>query len=146
VTRLLPLMLMLLLGGASAAWAGPDSDALTQFGLIGSWAADCSAAPSLANPFQTFVASNYGEPTRQLMAGNPLVDRIMPIHDVILVTGDRLRLSFEQNGVVVTIVLLKDGNRVRPIESTTGDGRTLVSGGIVQNTGAQTQWVVKCPG
>jgi hypothetical protein len=138
--------LLLLACGATTAWAGPDSDALAKFGLIGSWAPDCRAPPSLTNPFQTFVASNYGEPTRQLIVGSSLIDRIMPVHDVILITDDRLRLSFEQNGVPVTIVLLKEQNRVRPLESTTGDGRTVVSGGIVRRNGQQTGWLEKCSG
>ena len=131
---------------ASAAQAGPDSDALTKFGLIGSWAIDCSAPPSMTNPVQIFVPSNAGEPTRQLLVGNSDVDRIMPIHDAIMITDDRLRLSFPQNDVTVTIVLVKDNGRIRPLESTTNDGRTLVSGGIVQANGQQTTWLEKCPG
>jgi hypothetical protein len=138
------LALLLLAFGASAAHAGTDSDLLAKFGLIGSWAIDCHAPPSVSNPFQIFVPSNYGEPTRQLIVSNPNYDRIMPIHDVFLITGDRLRLSYEQNGIPVTIVLVKEGNRVRPLESTTGNGLTPVSGGIVQSNGQQTAWLEKC--
>ena len=132
--------------GASAAWAGADSDALAKFGLIGSWAINCRAPPSLANPFQTFIPSNAGNPIRQDVVGDPDRDRIVPIHDVTLVAEDRLRLSFLQNGITVTVVLAKDKGRVRPMESTTGDGQTLVSGGIVQRSGQQTVWLEKCPG
>lgn len=131
---------------ASAARAGTDSDALSKFGLIGSWAIDCTAPPSMTNPVQIFVPSNAGEPTRQLLVGNPDVDRIMPIHDAIMITDDRLRLSFPQNDLTVTVVLVKDNGRIRPLESTTSDGRTLVSGGIVQANGQQTTWLEKCPG
>lgn len=131
---------------ASIAQAGADSDALAKFGMIGSWAIDCRAPPSLANPFQTFVPSNAGDPIRQDIVGDPNRDRIVPIHDVIRVAEDRLRLSFAQNGITVTVVLAKDKGRVRPMESTTGDGQTLVSGGIVQRSGQQTLWLEKCPG
>jgi len=130
----------------SAARAGPDSDALTKFGLIGSWAIDCHAPPSMANPFQTFIPSTAGDPIRQDVVGDPDHDRIVPIHDVILVANDRLRLSFQQNGTFVTVLLLKEKGRVRPIESTTADGHTLVSAGVVQRTGQQTVWIEKCPG
>jgi hypothetical protein len=145
VTRRLRLALLLLALGSSAAHAGTDSDLLAKFGLIGGWAIDCRAPASVSNPVQIYVPSNYGEPTRQLIVANPNYDRIMPVHDVFLITDDRLRLSFEQNGITVTIVLLKEGNRVRPVESTTVDGMTLVSGGMQRN-GQPTTWYEKCSG
>lgn len=137
---------MLPLFAAHAAQAGADSDALAKFGLVGSWAIDCHAPPSLKNPFQTFVPSTAGDPIRQDIVGDPDRDRIVPIHDVIPLADDRLRLSFAQNGIAVTVVLVKDKGRVRPLESTTGDGQIIVSGGVVQRTGQQTVWLEKCPG
>lgn len=139
------LALFVLVADTSLAGASEDSDALARFGLLGSWAVDCSAPASVSNPFQSFTPSNYGEPIRELIVGNPAYDRTTPIHDVIQITGDRLRLSFEQNGIRVTIVLVKEANRVRPLESTTADGMTLVSGGIVQRSGRPTTWLEKCP-
>ncbi len=137
-------VLLALLSGP--ARAGADSDALTKFGLIGTWAIDCNAPPSIANPFQTFIPSNAGVPIRQDIVGDPDRDRIVPIHDAILITSDRLRLSFTQSGTTVTVVLVKDKARVRPLESTTAEGRTIVSGGVVQGTGQQTIWLQKCRG
>jgi hypothetical protein len=138
--------MMLVCAAAAPAQAGADSDVLTKFGLIGSWAIDCRAPPSMANPFQTFVPSNEGQPTRQLITGNPDYDRIEPISDAILIAPDRLRLSFPQNGITVTIVLVKNQGRVRPLESTTSTGETVVSGGVVQRNGQETSWLEKCPG
>jgi hypothetical protein len=143
VTRRWRLVLLLPALGSGVAHAGEDSDLLAKFGLMGSWAIDCRAPPSVSNPFQIFVPSNYGEPTRQIIVANPNYDRIMPVHDVFLITDDRLRLSFEQNGISITIVLLKEGNRVRPIESTTVNGMTMVSGGMQRN-GQPTTWYEKC--
>lgn len=139
------LLIAFLVVSASSAHAGADSDALVKFGLIGSWAVDCHAPPSLANPFQTFVASNAAQPTRQLITGNPAIDRLQPLYDVALIASDRLRLSYAQGGVTVTVVLIKDAGRVRPIESTTSSGETVVSGGVVQRNGMQTTWLEKCP-
>jgi hypothetical protein len=128
-----------------SAHAGADSDAMVKFGLIGSWAVDCHAPPSLANPFQTFVASNAAQPTRQLIVGNPSIDRLQPLYDVALLAADRLRLAYAQGGVTVTVVLIKQEGRIRPIESTTSSGETVVSGGIVQRDGRSTTWLEKCP-
>ncbi len=138
--------LIVILAAATIARAGTDSDMLTQFGLIGSWAIDCRAPPSLANPFQNFVPSTEGQPSRQLITGNPDYDRIEPISGVALIAADRLRLSFPQNGIMVTVVLAKDKGRIRPIESATSNGETVVSGGIVQRNGQETSWLQKCPG
>ena len=129
-----------------AARAETDSDTLAQFGLIGSWALDCHAPASLANPFETLVPSKTGEAARRLSTGNPALDRIEPIHDVILITADRLRLSYPQNSITVTVVFLKENGRIRVLESTTSNGLTVVSGGIVQRNGQQTAWLEKCPG
>ena len=131
---------------AGPARAGADSDALAKFGLVGSWAIDCHAPPSLSNPFQSFILSTAGDPIRQDIVGDPDRDRIVPIHDVVVIASDRLRLSFAQGGIAVTVVLVKDKGRVRPLESTTSDGRTIVSGGVVQRTGQQTIWLQKCRG
>jgi len=146
LTRVAWLGAALLSIAAGAAPASEDSDALAKFGLIGSWAIDCHAPPSMANPFQTFVPSTDGDPIRQDIVGDPDHDRIVPVRDVILIGNDRLRLSFLQNNVTVSVVLVKVKGRVRPLESTTSDGRTIVSGGIVQRNGQQTTWLEKCPG
>ena len=140
---LLALAILVLPG---AAFADTDSDTLAKFGLIGNWALDCRAPPSLANPFEALVLSKTGEePTRHLNTGNPALDRIEPVHDVILITADRLRLSYPQNAITVTVVFLKEDGRIRVLESTTSDGLTAVSGGIIQRSGQQTAWLEKCP-
>lgn len=142
----LALLTLAILAAPGPARAGTDSDVLAQFGLIGSWALDCHAPASLANPFETLVPSKTGEPTRRLSTGNPALDRVEPIHDVILITADRLRLSYPQNSITVTVVFIKENGRIRVLESTTSNGLTVVSGGIVQRNGQQTAWLEKCPG
>lgn len=141
----LALALVLLVSSASLSAAGADSDALEKFGLIGSWAIDCHTPPSLANPYQTFVPSNAGAPLRQLIVGDPNRDRTVPVHDVVLLAHDQLQLSFAQNTITVTVVLAKDKGHIRPVESTTSDGNTVVHDGIVQRSGQNTVWLEKCP-
>ncbi len=128
-----------------AAGASSDSDALLKFGLVGSWALDCRAPPSLANPFMNFIPSSAGDPMRQLITGRPEYDSLVPIRDTALIGSDRLRLSFPQGGVTVTVVLVKNGRRIRPFEATASDGTASVSNGIVQRSGQPTAWLEKCP-
>ena len=129
---------------AAPAYAASDSEILLKFGLVGKWAVDCTAPPSLANPYQEFVPWAEREPTREIIAGDAQHDRTMALHDVIFIPPDRLRISFDQNGIAITIILVKEKNRIRPLESTTAKGDTSVSGGIVLANGEPTPWFQKC--
>lgn len=129
---------------ASGARADADSDTLVEFGLVGSWAADCNAPPSRANPYQLFVPSESGPPLRRLIVGDGINDSTVALRKVERVANDQLAFSFDQNGVTVDIIILKAGARVRPLESATGDGRVLVSAGIVKRTGEMTVWIGQC--
>jgi len=138
------LMLAATMLAAPAARAGADSDTLVKFGLVGSWAADCNAPPSRTNPYQNFVPSRRGPPIRRLIAGDGINNSTVALRNVELVANDQLAFSFDQSGVTVNIILLKLGARVRPLESATGDGRVLVSAGIVKRTGEMTTWFQQC--
>lgn len=126
------------------ARADVDSDALLHFGLIGNWALDCQAPPSPANPFMNFIPSSAGKPTRQIITGKPEYDSLVPISDTALLDDSHLRLSYPQGGVIVTVTLVKDQNRVRPFEAVASDGRVTVRGGIVQYSGRPTSWLQRC--
>lgn len=137
-------MLAAMLLAAPVARAGTDSDALVEFGLVGSWAADCNAPPSPANPYQIFMPSPSGPPLRRIVIGEGSNDRTVALHNVERVAQDQLAFSFDQNGVMVNIILLKLDARVRSIESATADGRVLVTAGFVKRTGEMTGWVHQC--
>jgi hypothetical protein len=134
---LLPLM-------PALSWAGADSDAVLQFGLIGNWAFDCEKPPSPANPFINFAPSSAGEPTRQIVTGRPEFDSRVPLSNVEILDAMHLRLSYPQGGVTVTVTLLMELGRFRPYEAVASDGTVSVSGGNVKATGQPTNWLVKC--
>ena len=138
-----PLALALLFLPA-IAHAGKDSDALVQFGLIGSWALDCRKPPSPANPFVTFTPSTAGEPTRQIVTGKPQYDSLVPLSDVALLDATHLRLSYPQGPVTVTVTLAKEPRRIRPYEAVESNGMVSVSGGMAKGTGLPTKWLLKC--
>lgn len=139
---LLALALLLLMSATSQA--GTDSDVLLQFGLIGNWAFDCQKPPGSANPFVSFTPSTAGKPTRQIITGKPEFDSLVPLSEVAMLDATHLRLSYPQGGVTVTVILLKEQNRVRPYEAVASDGAISVSGGNVKATGAPTNWLLKC--
>jgi hypothetical protein len=138
------LMFAAVMLAAPAARAGTDSDTLVEFGLVGSWAADCNAPPSRTNPYQSFVPSPGGPPLRRLSFGDGTNDSTVALRQIALVARDQLAFSFDQHGVIVNIILLKLNARVRPLESATADGRVLVTAGIVKRTGEMTVWLHQC--
>ena len=116
------LALALLVLSPGLSHAGKDSDALTQFGLIGDWAFDCAKPASPANPFMNFTASSAGQPTRQIITGKPQYDGLVSVRDAELLDAAHLRLSYPQGGVTITVTLLKERRRIRPYEAVASDG------------------------
>jgi hypothetical protein len=144
VSRLVVLLAALAVIVPGAAWAGADSDAVVQFGLVGSWALNCQAAPSPANPFMSFDPSTSGEPIRQIITGRPQYDSHVPVSKVSAIGTARLQLTYPQGGVTITVVLEKDQQRIRPIDAMASDGTVSVKDGIVQYSGQPTAWLFKC--
>jgi hypothetical protein len=131
------------------AWASADSDAVVQFGLVGSWALNCQAPPSPANPFTSFDPSTTGIPVRQIVTGQPQYDSHVPVSQVTLIGTARLQLSYPQGGVTVTVVLEKEDKgqnqrRIRPVDAVASNGTVSVKDGIVSYSGQPTAWLNKC--
>ena len=129
----------------TAARANEDSDALFQFGLIGSWAFDCQGPPSPRNPYLNFALLHPGAPTRQVVTGKPEYDTVVPISDATLIDDAHLRLSYPQGGVTITVTLLKEQRRIRPFDAVASDGTVAVADGIAKSTGQATAWLTRCP-
>ena len=70
----------------------------------------------------------------------------MPISDAALLDDTHLRLSYPQASVTITATLLKDKQRIRPVEAVASDGNVSIHGGLVQRTGQPTGWLQKCSG
>src|SRR5512146_2623463 len=58
------LFAVLLWISVSPAMAGADSDAVRKFGLVGTWAPDCSKPPGPNNVYSDFAAPDVGHPIR----------------------------------------------------------------------------------
>jgi hypothetical protein len=132
----------------AVAHAGPDSDAIVGFGLIGTWALNCQASPGPTNPFTSFNPSDTNEPTRQIVTGRPQYDGSVPLTRVTEIGATRLQFDYPQGGVTITVVLEKEDkdsqHRIRPINATASDGTVSVKDGIVQYNSQPTAWLYKC--
>jgi hypothetical protein len=131
---------------AGSARADNDADVLAQFGLVGSWAADCHAVPSPTNPFVNFTFSDTGQPMRLVIAGKPQYQSMVPLSEMVSVDETHLQFSYPQAGVTVTVILVKEQNRIRPYRAIASDGTVSVENGIVKSSGQETNWLLKCGG
>lgn len=144
MTRIIFGLVSLALLFAGSARASNDSDVLAQFGLVGSWASDCHAVPSPTNPFVNFTFSDTGQPMRLVIAGKPQYQSMVPLSDMRSIDETHLQFSYPQAGVTVTVILVKEQNRIRPYRAMASDGTVSVENGIVKSSGQETKWLLKC--
>ena len=144
MTRTAVLLVSSALLFAGSANADNDADAMVQFGLVGSWAPDCHAVPSPTNPFVNFTFSDTGQPMRLVIAGKPQYQSMVPLSDLVAIDETHLQLSYPQAGVTVTVILMKEPNRIRPYRAGVSDGTVSVENGVVKSSGQETNWLLRC--
>src|SRR5262245_46275669 len=81
-------------------WAGPDSDAVRQFGLVGVWRVDCSKPASSSNPQVVHAAPEHGLPTFSVNYDFPS-DFTVEMRDARIIAADRLALTTSSAAVLV---------------------------------------------
>jgi hypothetical protein len=130
------------LGAGAATIPGEE---LKKFGLLGTWAWDCSRPPDNRNPYTTYDARPDGSATRTLrmqVSGLDGVNRIGAAH---YINDRRLELSWTQNGITFQIVFTKDERgRYRSVESVGSDGKTYIRDGRFTNDNSEVTWFTKC--
>jgi hypothetical protein len=132
------------------ASAQSSRDVLRDFGLLGTWATDCSR-PSGADNFYTVYAGMSNGNVRRTYYNTP--DRATPYNVYIITRAIRLpadQLSYQQTGEAnndkIDVILLKDGNKYKIWSSVTEEGKALVQEGKFPGSGADSPWQAKCRG
>jgi hypothetical protein len=130
------------------ARADSPRDVLRDFGLLGTWATDCSK-PSDADNFYTVYAALGNGRVRRTYYNTP--DREKPYNEYLITRAIRLpadQLSYRQEGSVdhdkIDVILLKDGNKYKIWSSVTEDGKELVKDGKYPSSGDESPWQTKC--
>jgi len=118
---------------------------ITKLGLEGRWALDCAADFSRQNPHLIYAVPAAGDPTEQLLARDPRLDRITPLRDVTELKGGFVQWVQKAAGGQVTAVIKVDGLRQKTWNAVMSDGTVLVSDGNF-NGGSPTPWFNKCAG
>ena len=126
------------------------TDAMQDFGLLGTWAGACRDEASPTNHYATYLVTSSGSLQLRYRSGTDDEDNIVyDISAVKRVGPDKLSLRqvlTSNNRVALDIVLLKENGKTRIWSSLFPDGTALVEDGVMTSTsGQETRWMTRCP-
>ena len=128
--------------------APPPRDVMRDFGLLGTWATDCSRGSDKDNFYTVYAGMTNGK-VRRTYYNTP--DRKTPYNEYIVDRAVRLpadMLSYIQMGATdhdrMDVVLLKDGTRYKIWSSIRDNGEVLVQDGKFPKGGDDSPWQSKC--
>jgi len=131
-----------LAGGQSPA------SAIKEFGLLGTWADDCSTTPSPANQYTVFSLSSRGTIELRNDFGPDYDQMVYSIVDAQRLSHFRLalrQLLTNDDQIALDTVMMKANDRIRVWSSRGSDGSILVEGGTVPSANnRETGWMVRC--
>jgi hypothetical protein len=123
--------------------------AMQEFGLLGTWAGECSQSPSPVNNHATYLVTSSGGLELKYQSGADYEDSVYNILDAKRLDSDKLSLRqvlTSNDRVTLDIVLLKDDGKIRIWSSLFPDGTALVEDGVMTSmTGRETRWMTRCP-
>ena len=132
----------------SFASAQSARDVMRDFGILGTWATDCSK-PSGASNFYTIYAGMPDGQVRRTYYNTP--DRKKAYNEYIVRRAIRLpadMISYVQEGSVdhdrIDVILLKDGSKYKIWSSVRDSGETLVKDGKFPGSGDESPWQTRC--
>jgi hypothetical protein len=131
------------------AQAQSATAAMQDFGLLGTWAGECSQGPSPNNNHATYLVTAAGGLQLKYQSGADFEESVYDILDAKRVAPDKLSLRqvlMSNERVTLDIVLLKEDDRIRIWSSLFPDGTALVEDGVMTSmTGRETRWMTRCP-
>src|SRR5215467_3991249 len=132
----------------SFADAQPATRALRDFDLLGRWAIECTRPASPMNEHSLFSLTSVGNAWVLNDFGPDYDGMVYRIVDARRVAPDKLSLRqvlASDENVVLDVVMVKDGDRIRIWSSRTGDGNVLVQDGTIASARDQrTRWAGRC--
>jgi hypothetical protein len=137
------LLIGLRLCGQASAEDATDA-ILDRFGLLGTWAVNCSQPPSASNPHLIHLRGR-AFPERILKMGGSREQRF-EMRDLRAVGSERLAYYDLQVGAKrgYDVILEIAGGRLRSLSSVAADGRVLIRDGRMLATGQPTLSFVRC--
>jgi hypothetical protein len=130
------------------AGAQSPASAIKEFGLLGTWADDCSAMPSPANQYAIFSLTSRGNIELRNDFGPDYDQMVYRIVDVERLSHFRLalrQLLTTDDQILLNTIMLKANDRIRVWSSRDSNGSILVEDGTIASAnGQETGWMVRC--
>ena len=138
------------LGGlmaAGAAQATPVQDAATAFGLIGTWASDCSRPASEDNEYTHYSNAPDGSVSMVYDDGPDVQPNRYTWNQAVLIDQNTLQMDgifYGDNLAQHTVLQKNDSGQMRVYGNVDGSGKILVQNGAFTAGPGGPAWVSKC--
>ena len=146
--RGLLLVLALVLAMPAAANAETVSQTLRQFGLLGTWADDCSRPAANDNFHTVYAALPNGTVQRTYYNAPGKIYNQYVLQRVNRISSDQIIYQQKGSAGRIDVVLKKVGNRYHVLSSQNENGKVYVKEGMfTENTsspGKESPWQTKC--
>ena len=150
--RGLLLVLALVLGTPATASAETVAQTLQLFGLLGTWADDCSEPPANNNFHTVYEPLANGNVRRTYYNAPGKIYNQYDLQRVNRVSADQLFYSQTGSAGRIDVVLTVTGNRYHVLSSQNQDGKVYVrdgrfteNAGDGKSAGKESPWQNKCP-
>ncbi len=136
------------LGTSVAVHAETVRQVLQEFGMLGTWATDCSRPAARDNILTIYAPLPNGNVQRTYYSAPGEISNQYELKRVVRISADQI--SYQQQGPSdrVDVVLEKKGNRYHVLSSQDQNGKTFVQDGkFTANTaspGQDSTWQTKC--
>lgn len=135
-----------------AACAQTTWEVLQRFGLVGTWAYPCSAAPSTTNWWTTYFQGADGRAWRSADRGPGQPKLMVAIDSAQMITATTLATRFrnddanwgQMNGVATDIILVKENGRIRTLTARSTTGQEFIKNGVIVSSNTPAPWLEKC--
>jgi hypothetical protein len=129
--------------------AQTPANMLSELGMMGRWAADCSRPAGGNNPHIVFERSRSGSGAQYRVIFDADRTTTRSVDNVRALPDNQVAMRFttmsgDTAGLAFDIVMLKEPARWKVFASTGSDGKVYIKDGIVVATGAQNPWQNKC--
>lgn len=146
------LMTSLLVLLSSTAFAQTAWDVLERFGFTGVWSVSCQDMPSPQNYRMTYFKDADGLARRkvELEPDRPTLMGSVDGAQIIAATTIAVRIRNDDpnygadNGLVFDVVMTKENDRVRTLDSKGSDGKDYIKDGFFVPSGKPSPWVEQC--
>ena len=134
---------------ATAPRAQTPANMLSELGMLGRWAADCSRPAGGNNPHIVFERSRSGSGAQYRVIFDADRTTTRSVDNVRALPDNQVAMRFttmsgDTAGLAFDIVMQKEAARWKVFASTGSDGKVYIKDGIVVASGAPNPWQNRC--